>query len=655
MRLEKILWLVFFFLGLLSAANAQRPGGNPLPLSEKPDTARNDKVDIINSDFFQNIQTGDSSIVKLGGNVELRQDSMFMYCDTAIVLNETMVIAYGEEVLIQQGDSLSVFADSLFYDGVLREAELFGTEENPVILINGEQQIFTRRLHYNLNTKIASYQANAVLTNGQTQMSSKRGYYHVETKEAFFKDSVIVIDPEFELKADTLQFNTDTKIVTFLGPTRITDDSTRVYCESGFYNTDLNIAEFRDKAQFVKGEQKAKADTIRYDGGKGEYVLNGQAVFEENDRLAKGEIIHYKEELDQTTLTGNAYYRDAEQEINSEQIIYDAKNKVYSTRGRSIISNPPQLLEADQVDYSDEKNLGIALGNVIWRDTSENISIQCAQADYNQETGYLKATGNTQKRPMLITLLEGDSLFLSADTLFSIRQDQDTLTSDSSRLFLAYYDVRIYKTDLQALCDSLIYSSTDSLFRFFQDPIIWSDTSQFTADTIYMQLANQQLERIYLNERAFIINSPDEIFFNQIKGKNIVAQFVEGELSVVDVQGNAESVYYARDELGAYIGANKSICSEMRLFFGNNEINKISFFTEPNATMYPMRQSSEGELELADFSWESERRPKSVADILQPSSEADKLKREKKAKEAPLKQPSKAEDPELLGKGNDQR
>ena len=643
MLIKKIHLTVCLLLMALTMTVAQQAISPGVSASEEADTSRNGRVDILYSDMFQNLQSDTSNLVKFGGNVELRQDSIFMYCDTAIVENESRVIAFGEEVLIQQGDSVSVFADSLFYDGDLREAELFGTEENPVILINGEQQIFTKRLHYDLNTKIATYREGATITNGETQISSKRGYFHVASNETFFKDSVVVIDPEFELKADTLQFNTETKVVTFLGPTRINSDTTKIYCESGFYDTDLNIAEFRQKAQFVKGEQKATADTIRYDGQQNEYILQGQAVFREKDRLAKAGTIRYQEESDQTTLIGNAYFRDEKQEIISEEILYDGENEIYSTRGRSRISNPPQLLEADQVDYSEELGMGIALGNVVWRDTAEDLTIRCNKADYNQKTGYLKAQGDEQQRPLLITMMQGDSLFLSADTLYSMRTD--TLASDSSRMFLAYYDVRIFKTDLQAVCDSLIYSSTDSLFKFYENPIIWSDTSQFIADTIYMQLANQELDRIFLKENAFIVNSPDEIFFNQIKGKNVIARFLEGELRVVDVEGNAESVYYALDEFGAYIGANKTVCSEMRLFFGNNEVEKISFFTEPTATMYPMRQAQGSELELVGFAWRTDIRPTSIADIL-----------ELKAKKVEQVQPpaeTKSETGELLGKQNE--
>lgn len=636
--MKRLFQLIFFLLLFITQSSwAQTP-----PV----DTAANNKVDVDYADLFEYMQIKEQILQKLNGNVELRQDSVFMYCDTAVIIDNVNVIANGS-VLIQQGDSLSVFSDSLEYDGVEKKATLFKN----VILINGDQKLFTDRLDYDLKTKVATYFSGATLTSDSTQLTSRRGYYYVDEKEAFFKDSVVVVDSSFSLRSDTLKFNTETKEVFFLGPTLISGDSSRIYCEDGFYNTRSNTAEFRQNAQFEKGTQKAEADIIAFDGQTSEYLLMGDAVFweEEEDRRATADTIVYQEKVDKTILSGNAIYQDATQNIASDKIVYDAKNEVYSTRGRSIISDPPQLLEADQVDYSQEDGLGIAMGNVIWQDTSTNLTIQCAKADYNRETDYLKASGGENGRPLLITILDGDSLFLTSDTLFSSRANElvldsvrvdsfrfdtvfvdnafridtlqidtfrlDTLRIDTSRSLFAYYDVRIFKSNLQAICDSLIYNTTDSLFHFFDNPIIWSDTSQFVADTINMVLKENQIDKIYLIDKAFIINSPDELFFNQIKGKFIKATFRESNLRQMDVEGNAESVYYARDELESYVGVNKTICSEMILFFGDNQIDQIKFFAEPQAKLHPMTQVDHESLKLEQFFWEKLRRPKGIEDL----------------------------------------
>ena len=193
--------------------------------------------------------------------------------------------------------------------------------------------------------------------------------------------------------------------------------------------------------------------------------------------------------------------------------------------------------------------------------------------------------------------------------------------SGNARQLIAYYDVRIYKSDMQAVADSLAYKSSDSTFYFFplrQNPIVWSDTSQFTADTVKMLLADDKIDKIFMRNNGFIVNSPDELFFNQVKGKNVTAYFEENELRRMAVSGNAESVYYARDEAGGYVGVNKTVCSEMLLYFGDNQVEKIKFFTQPKAEMQPMKQANHEALRMPGFFWEEIRRPMSLADLFDP-------------------------------------
>lgn len=742
------------------------------------DTSRQKEIDVDHADLFEYIQERDTVIQKLKGNVELRQDSIYMYCDTAIIKNKTNVFANGS-VIIQQGDSLSVFSDSAVYDGLSRIADLFGE----VIMVNGEQRLYTDRLTYNLATKLATYENGGTLTLGATQLTSRKGYYYVSDKMIFFKDSVVVIDTAFTLLADTLGFNTETRVVNFLGPTLITSDSTQLYCEDGFYDTENALAEFTRNAQYQKGDQLAMADTIRYDGNRNLYILRGNAIFQENEQVATADVIEYDQVADKTVLIGNARFRDEVQDIQADAITYDAKQETYFTRGRSRISDPPNILEADQVDYSEERGIGIAIGNVIWTDTSAELTIRCDTADYNRKTDYLKAFGGTYGRPLLITVMDGDSLYMAADTLLALREatpeaappastkpargerggTRDSLTADGKgpmldslgqvppaldslgldslgqvppaqdslgqalpaqdslaavdsppkdslaasggggpdvaeapqspllpsltdslpdlspvaaaepmatasadslakeatlpldsliagdwvalsvleavdtartdslafakaktdttaeeelpRVLRAYHDVRIYKSDMQAICDSLTYSTADSIFRLFQSPIVWADTSQFYADTIHIKLQDSKIDRIFLRNNGYIINSPDEVMFNQVKGKQITAFFEEDELRRMAVDGNAESVYYAIDEDGGYVGVNKTICSEMMLYFGDNQVERIKFFAQPKANMLPMGQVNHSEIRLEGFVWEEQYRPDSLPDL----------------------------------------
>ncbi len=590
--------LLALTLLLTTAASAQVEGDRP------PKTP----ISVDFSDLFEYVQKDGQTVQKLLGSVELHQDSIFMSCDSAFIFNETDVLAMGR-VIIQQGDSVSVFADSLSYEGATRIADLFGE----VVLVNRNQKLFTSELNYDLHTRIATYTTGALLTNDTTQLTSKRGYYYVNQDEIFFKDSVQIIDPNFELRTDTLSYNTRLQMAKFLAPTLIAQDSSHIYTEAGFYDVRNQIAQFSEKPQYLKGETKATSRIMRYDGTRQEVTLQGDAFFEEPGRKATADVLTYKEDTEEIFLIGNARYQTEDQEILADTIAYDQRNETYATRGRTKVSDPPQLMEANRIDYDKEAGLGIATGTVIWQDTSAGVSIYCEEARYKKEGDYLQAFGGRAGRPLFISKVEDDSLYMTADTLVAMKQD--TLETDSSRLLLAYRQVRIYKSNLQALCDSVAYSGKDSLFQLFKDPIMWSDTSQFSADTIQIRLAGEGIERIDLFNRSFIVNSPDLQYFNQIKGKYIRAFLEEDEIRTMEVEGNAETLYYARDDSDAYLGANKTACSEMLFIFAEKELREIKFYKEPTGRFIPMKQADHNALKLEGFRWDYERRPASVEDL----------------------------------------
>ena len=586
--MKQLLFILFLFPFTLSAQ-----------IIVEQDTSNRKAVIIQFSELMEIIQEEERSIRKLSGNVALQQDSVLLYCDTAF-MEGTRVTAFGN-VVIKQGDSLTVFSDSLVYRSEEKVADLFGE----VVLEDGDKKLFTTYLNYDLNSKTGRYTQGGLITQNNTQLISEKGVYYVPSKKLFFKDSVVVISDKINLRADTLAFDSKTQIATFLGPTLIEQDSAQIYCEDGFYNMKGELAEFRKNAQYQKGKQKATADLITYDGSSKEIRLAGNAKFLEEDKVATADIIRYKETSNLTILEGNAFFKDSQQEIQSSTITYDAAKESFSTSGRSKVDDDTQLLEADQLSYDKEKGMGIATGNVFWQDTVENISIQSDDLAYNKTTNYVKAIGG---RPLLTTLVGEDTLFLAADTLIA-SQSEDSI---ATRILEAISDVRIFKKDLQATCDSLVFNAKDSLFKLYKNPIIWSDTAQFNADSVYLQLANNEIDRIYLYQNALIINTPDFTFFNQIKGKTITAFFKQGELRRMKVDGNAESIYFARDNIDAYLGMNQTTCSEMLILFGANEIDNIKFFSQPTATMHPMKEVQIAPPTLEGFNWQFKERPQSV-------------------------------------------
>jgi lipopolysaccharide export system protein LptA len=601
MRIIKFYLIIFFWSTVLVLSAQTNPKSK---VQEVQDTTKAEKVVVEHAKVMQGSTENKEEIWYLKGEVEFRQGTTFMSCDTAIhYVSKNNLIAYGN-VLIQQGDSIVVYADSLSYNGNNKIADLFGN----VSLTSKGQQLFTERMRYNLKTKIATYFTGATLTVDSTQLTSRRGYYYVDLDEAYFKDTVYLVNEKFSMVCDTLKYNLSTKVATFLGPTRIDQNKSKIYCEDGFYNTTTRDAKLFNNAQFIKEDQQGTSDTIIYIGALKEIILRGNAKLKEKDKSADADQIIYEEQSGNTRMIGNAIVDSETQHIASDIILYNKEKKTYNTSGRSTVLDGSTILKADNIDFDDEKGLGYAQGSVVWVDTSENITIVCEEADYNKETDYILARGG---RPLLISMVDNDSLFLTSDTLVSLRANPE----DSLRTLLAYKDVRIFKSDLQGICDSLVYSTADSVFYFYQNPIIWSDTTQFMADTMRIQMANNKMDKIFLKNNSFIINSPDEVLFNQIKGKEITAFFKDDNLNRMNVEGSAETIYYILDEEDAYVGMNKTLCSEMLLYFGNNKIETIKYYNKPTGNYIPLDKVGKGDYYLQGFKWEIGKKPNSLEDL----------------------------------------
>src|SRR5690606_22268990 len=111
---------------------------------------------------------------------------------------------------------------------------------------------------------------------------------------------------------------------------------------------------------------------------------------------------------------------------------------------------------------------------------------------------------------------------LSKDTV-AVNIPKDTT---KTRIVEAFHHVKIFKSDLQAKADSAFYSYADSTIRCYINPMIWTQGSQLSADTIYLQLKNNKLDNMLLETNGLIVNTEnDSTKFNQIKGKTLTGIF----------------------------------------------------------------------------------------------------------------------------------
>jgi hypothetical protein len=194
----------------------------------------------------------------------------------------------------------------------------------------------------------------------------------------------------------------------------------------------------------------------------------------------------------------------------------------------------------------------------------------------------------------------------------------DTRTNDSTdRYFQAFRNVRIFSDSLQAISDSLFYNGKDSIFQLFKEPVVWASGSQVTGDTIYLYTKNKKADRLFVFENGMLINKSGENMYNQIMGNRLNGYFTDGNIDYMRARGNAESVYYVRDDKEKLVGINKATGDIIDLRFKDRELQRVVFISQVNGTMYPVSQLPESERILRRFEWHEEKRPKTKYELFE--------------------------------------
>ncbi len=596
--------------------------GSPLLAQQTPPVQGRPSSRTILIDHFGKLiedKQGSETIKWISKGLQLRIDSTNIYADSAVIYNEDRVYAYGN-VVIQQGDSLNVFTDTLYYSKQTDIADLIGD----VALEQGSKQLWTTHLTYHLTDRYGAYSNGGTLVDGSLQVTSRRGRYFARSEEIFFRDSVVVLHPRFTLAADSMKYLSSASTVVFTGPTNIYMEGSEIYCESGYYNLITEIAEFNRNAQYGGKDKKATADTIRYHSGTGEVEMYGQVYVEEKGKRIEGDSLRYLERTGETWIYGQpARYADSTRTIISPEIFYNESTNQVSTRGPGVIQDGDVFLRADHTEFDQVTGVGMATGHVLWSDTAQHLGVMADTVSYKKEDDYVLAYGAT--RPVFYSVIEGDTLYIGADTLnlwriidtVAVYGEVDTLyTTDTLRMMRAYRDVRLFKSDMQGRADSLSFHGRDSTFTFYGLPVLWSDTTQFSADTITMRLKNSRISDITLIRRSIIISELMGTYYDQIKGREIIAYFDSNAIRDMYVTGNAESIYYTRDDAGAFIGVNQTICSKMYFTFEDRRIRLLKYFGENSSSMMPMGGTTHSTLRLEGFLWRPDERPHHVADLL---------------------------------------
>jgi len=541
------------------------------------------KVEILRCDLLDVNERIVANAKRLLGNVNITVDGALMWCDSMYSYTNNTVDAFGN-VHIVRGDTLNMYADFINYNGNTKLAKA----RRNVRLIDKQVTLTTDSLDYTMMNDLASYSYSGTIKDTTNVLTSVIGQYYVNEKKAFFKTNVDVVTKDYKIKSDTLIYFTNSKKVFMEGPTHIFNETDTLYAEYGWYDSLNGISKLTKKPRIWNAKQNVKADSIFYDKEKGEGLAQGRARIQdiENSLIVVGNLVKYND------ITKTAYATDS-----AVLIQYSETDSLF--------------LHADRLRTMPDTT------------TSKKISPQKT----DKKLALLKAPEKTPKieqpapdslavKPILADSLK--TAEIPTDTLAIQPAATDTLAvkpPKDARLVLAYHKVRFFRDDMQGKCDSLAYWSKDSTIQLFTEPVIWSNGNQMLANYIEMINRSKGLDEVRMKEDAFIISMEnDSVRFNQIKGKNMTGFIRDNKLQKIDVNGNGQSNYYAKNEEGI-IGLNKAESSNITIYMNEGKVKKIAFIKSPEGELKPMADIEEGDKLLPGFKWLDELRPKDKEDI----------------------------------------
>ncbi len=411
------------------------------------------------------------------------------------------------------------------------------------------------------------------------QMTGGKINYDGNTKLAKAWDKVVLQNTDMTLRTDTLYFDREKQESYYTNSGTIVDSANTLTSKIGRYFM------VPKKYQFVENVFIRNPDYTLESAQLDYYTTSKNAYM-----------------YGPSTITGETY------KIYCERGYYDTKiESGYGIKNTKINYNN-RIIEGDSVYFDKYKEFASATNNIVVTDTINNGVIRAHYAEVFKAKDSVFAT----KRAVSISLVEQDSLYMHGDTLMLTGKPE-------KRILRAFRNAKFYKTDLSGKCDSIHFNQATGITQLIKDPVLWNLENQMTGDSIHLisDMETEKLDSLKVINNAFII-SLDSIGmegYNQAKGKDLFGKFIDNSLKIVDLVKNTEVIYYMYNDDNELIGINKTICSAIRLTLAENDIEDITFFTNPDGDIFPEKDLPVSSRKLKGFIWRGDERIRKKEDI----------------------------------------
>jgi lipopolysaccharide export system protein LptA len=439
------------------------------------------------------------------------------------------------------------------------------------------------------------------LRQDSTYIDCDSAFQFLDTNLVIANGHVLITMPQNRtIKSQHLIYNGESKLLTLEKDVQLTDSSITLYTDRLLYYREPNYGEYITGGRIVQKENVLTSKRGYY------YPDRSMAYFQQSVKLVNPDYTLDTDTLGYNTDTGIAFFlaptqvKDSVNTMYTEDGYFDTENDFAFLHTNPHIGDTTYTLFADTIQYDQKKDLGKAIGHVRAEQKDSSLTLFGKYAEFQSKTERTFITDST----FAVQFMEDDTLYLWADTLHTY-----TDTTTDKRYFFAHYNTHIYMRDMQGICDSLAYWYDDSLLFLYQGPVMYSDESQITGDTVAIIMKDGTVDSMSIPLNPFIAMQEDTVGFDQIKGGRLAAKFKDKDLDKMWLWDNSESIYYTQDDSKQYMGMNRAKCSDMFIQFKDNKPNSILFQTNPEGTFFPIHKVLYENNTLEGFKWRALDRP----------------------------------------------
>lgn len=399
------------------------------------------------------------------------------------------------------------------------------------------------------------------------------------------------LEDDITLITQNLDFNTGLNTVNFHSGGIVFDSLTRISSFNGLYEGNLKRFQFSGNVALQNPNALINTETLEYYTETQTSLFRGPTCIYHNDGFLFSQTGWYSE-------------------LDSQALIWS----------ESFLEHDNYMVFGDTIFYDRTQGYSYASGSVTLIDTLNRMNIYGDYATFTERNEAIEVTQN----PLAFLISESaDTLFVRADSLKSILIHPDSASLEHSahppdttfRKLQAVGGVKFFRHDFQGVCDSLTFSTIDSVLRFYIDPVIWNQNNQMSARSINIFFRDDQIHQMQLFASAFLSSHEEGDYYNQIKGRDMEFFFRDGEIHNLNVQGSSEAVYFLRNQ-GAIIGVNRAESSNLSVSFSDGEVSTVTFRSKPISRIFPLHMAQTEDIIIRGFKWHIDLRPQSENDVI---------------------------------------